>query len=63
MLSVPFVQGTELAHNDFQTLHKILPTLKKPVQGPCTPCWHLLSGQINRACTVIGSKSNLCKCL
>ena len=39
MLSVPIFQGAELAHNYFVTLPKILHTLKKPVQGPCTPCW------------------------
>ena len=49
MLSVPNFQGAEPVHNTFQTLPKILHTLEKPVQGPCTPCWQLISGRINRS--------------
>ena len=52
MLFVPFFQGTEPAHIYFLTLPKILHTLQKCVQGPCTPCWQLISGRINRARTV-----------
>ena len=39
MLSVAMLQDAEPAHNYFQTLPRILHTLKQPVQGPCTPCW------------------------
>ena len=46
MLSAPIFQNAELAHNHFLTLPKILRTLKKPVQGPCTPCWQLISVRI-----------------
>ncbi len=57
MLSVPFFQGAEPAHIYFLTLPKILHTLQKCVQGPCTPCWQLISGRINRARTVCPPKT------
>ena len=46
MLLVQNLQGAELAHNYFPTLPKILHTLKKPVQGPCTPCGQFIGGRI-----------------
>lgn len=36
----------------FLTLPQILHTLQEAVQGACTPCWHFISGRINRARTV-----------
>ena len=46
-------QGAQHAQNYFVPCPKILHTLPKPVQGPCTPCWQLNSGQIWRTRTVL----------
>ena len=49
----PIFECAEPTHNYFQNLPKILRTLKKFVQGPCTPCWQSISRQIQLDRTVV----------